>query len=53
MNQRQDAFAGTSEHGQVRQAQQADDQLQALKQEMGMLPPAEEKTEEKVRNIEV
>jgi hypothetical protein len=33
--------------------QQADDQLQALKQEMGMLPPAEEKTEEQVRNIEV
>jgi phage shock protein A len=34
-------------------SQQADDQLQALKQEMGLLPPAEEKTEEKVRNIEV
>jgi phage shock protein A len=33
--------------------QQADDQLQALKQEMGMLPPTEEQTEEKVRNIEV
>lgn len=33
--------------------QQADDQLQALKQEMGLLPPAEEQTEEKVRNIEV
>ena len=35
--------------------QQADDQLQALKQEMGMLPPAEQKIEEeeKVRNIEV
>src|SRR5439155_9962864 len=34
-------------------SQQAEDQLQALKQEMGMLPPTEEKTEEKVRNIEV
>jgi phage shock protein A len=33
--------------------QQADDQLQALKQEMGMLPPQPEQTEEKVRNIEV
>jgi phage shock protein A len=33
--------------------QEAEEQLQALKQEMGMLPPAEEKTEEKVRNIEV
>lgn len=33
--------------------QEADNQLQALKQEMGMLPPAEEKTEEQVRNIEV
>lgn len=33
--------------------QQADDQLLALKQEMGMLPPTEEKQEEQVRNIEV
>ena len=33
--------------------QQADDQLQSLKQEMGMLPPQPEQTEEKVRNIEV
>jgi len=35
--------------------QQADDQLQALKQEMGMLPPAEQKIEEEevVRIIEV
>ncbi len=34
-------------------SQKADDELLALKQEMGMLPPAEAKTEEKVRNIEV
>lgn len=34
-------------------SQQADDQLQSLKQEMGLLPPAEQKTEEPVRNIEV
>ena len=33
--------------------QQADDQLQSLKEEMGMLPPKTEETEEKVRNIEV